>query len=87
MSEAYECDRCGGLNSGTPDTNVQVFDGESRTGPQDDTGEYREGTPIQRDIYDLCPGCRNDLRRWFREAGADVSFHHAADETEVAADE
>lgn len=78
MSEAYECDRCGSLREGTPDTDVQVMEGEPRTGQQDDAREFHErsGTYISKFIFDLCPACRNDLRRWFREDGAEVTFPH-----------
>lgn len=82
MSEAYECDRCGGLREGTPDTDVQVMEGERRHGPQDRVVEenYHGGPSMRGKIYDLCPGCRNDLRRWFREAGAEVTFPHEVED-------
>lgn len=88
MSEAYECDRCGGLNSGTPDTDLQVAEGTPRFSTRDEYHahhEQREGGVIQGASFDLCQACRNDLRRWFREGGTTVSFPHE-DDAELAGD-
>lgn len=70
MSEAYECDRCGSLHKGTPDTTLIVDVGYERTGEQDRPGNRFAGHAEMHDISkDLCESCRNDLRRWYAEPG------------------
>lgn len=71
MSEAYECDRCGGLNSGSPHTGLIVGDGQPRYGGQDPHPEFQRGMhDIDADL-DLCAACRNDFRRWWADGGGD----------------
>lgn len=78
MSEGYECDRCGVLRSGSPDTNVLVQEGFARHGKQDAEQHHFDEMREMEQMYDICPACRNDLRRWFNDGGADITaFSHA----------
>ena len=80
MSEASKCDRCGGLNDGSPHTGLALGDGLSRDGPQDTdvrTSEMR--MHYETGEFDLCAGCRNDFRQWWADGGGDPA--------EVAPDE
>lgn len=69
MSEAYECDRCGSLNSGTPHTLLVVGNGVTRFGDQDkwkeNTQHLREPGEIGDEYYDVCPGCRSAFEAWW----------------------
>ena len=67
MAEGYECDRCGGLNAGTPHTLLTVGDGEERRGRQDRREEYHErmGDLLGDEAFDICPGCRSAFESWF----------------------
>ena len=68
MSEAYECDRCGGLNSGTPHTLLTIGDGLTRAGPQDGGfREMHEGKEMADTYYDVCPGCRSAFEEWWEQ--------------------
>ena len=75
MAEAYECDRCGGLNSGSPDTALRVADGfERRNGHEKRAREHPVGFhEVSTTEADLCPSCRNDLRKWYVDGGGDAS--------------
>ena len=80
MSEAAECDRCGALVRGSPDTSIHVVPGYERSRHPE-----REPSPntLREPLVDLCAGCRNALRRWWTEAGgdaADVRHSGVADE-------
>lgn len=68
MSEAYECDRCGGLREGSPHTAMTVEDGFARTVHH--TRHRAEGE-VKPEHIDLCRACLNDLRKWYQEAGGD----------------
>lgn len=70
MSEAYECDRCGGLNSGSPHTAMTVEDGYARSVHREN--RKRVEGDINPKHVDLCRGCLNDLRKWYQEAGGDA---------------
>jgi len=67
MSEAYECDRCGGLNNGSPDTALTVESGYARSVYRENRN--RSEGDIRPKHIDLCKGCLNDLRAWYQEAG------------------
>lgn len=70
MAEAYECDRCGGLNNGSPDTALTVEDGYARSVHRE--SRTRGEASIQPKHVDLCRACVNDLRAWYQEAGGDA---------------
>lgn len=67
MAEGYECDRCGGLNSGTPHTRIELGDGIPRQRPRGYERELEEGQPIydESTTYDICPGCRGLFEEWW----------------------
>jgi hypothetical protein len=69
MGEAYECDRCGGLNSGSPHTALTVEEGYARSVYREN--RKRSEGDIKPKHIDLCRGCLNDLRKWYQEAGGD----------------
>jgi len=71
MAEAYECDRCGGLNSGSPDTALTVEQGYARSVYREN--RMRSEGDIQPKHVDLCCGCVNDLRAWYQAAGGEAS--------------
>jgi hypothetical protein len=68
MSEAYECDRCGGLRSGSPYTTVRIAPGlpRAREPEQMPHTDWRDVATV-----DLCKACQNDLERWYADAGGD----------------
>lgn len=68
MSEAYECDRCGSLCSGSPTTTLRAEPGIERTRDQE-----RPPQTGWRDVQlaDLCRACQNDLEKWYADAGGD----------------
>lgn len=74
MSEGYECDRCGSLNSGSPHTMVAIGDGipRARTRGLHPT-ERAEGIPGDDidETYDVCPGCRSKFEEWWNEGGGE----------------
>ena len=72
MSEGYVCDRCGATREGRPYATFRI----GRGVPRRRNGEERmiqEGAKLWTDEPDLCNGCVNDLRRWYREGGGDPS--------------
>ena len=71
MAEAYECDRCGGLNSGSPDTALTVEEGYARSVYREN--RKRSEGDIKPKHVDLCRACVNDLRQWYQAAGGDAS--------------
>jgi hypothetical protein len=71
MAEAYECDRCGSLNSGSPDTALTVEQGYARSVHREN--RMRSEGDIQPKHVDLCRGCVNDLRAWYQAAGGEAS--------------
>lgn len=70
MAEAYECDRCGSLCSGSPTTSVRVGPGLSRV-RDPERPAYHEPRDIK--LVDLCRACQNDLEKWYATAGGDRS--------------
>lgn len=67
MSEGYECDRCGSLNSGTPDTMLQIGDGIPRSRDHyNERHEVYEGVELVDRTYDVCPGCKSEFESWWK---------------------
>ena len=70
MSEGYECDRCGSLHAGSPDSALTVEPGYARSVRRVRHSPYDEGEEKPKHV-DLCRVCVNDLRRWYQDAGGD----------------
>lgn len=71
MAEAYECDRCGDLHAGSPDTLLTVSNGQgrSRVGTPGEDEYHPPSTEMPDFVEDLCPECRESLEEWFEGPG------------------
>jgi hypothetical protein len=73
MSEGYQCDRCYTTKPGKPELTLAVGEGIERVRIDHAKDEFR-GKPGGKEwgaVQDLCPACRNDLRRWWAEPQGD----------------
>lgn len=72
MSEGYQCDRCKSTHGGSPNTMLLVGDGRKRTRrgiAENARGPEFAEEPLGESEFDLCPACRNDLRKWWTDGG------------------
>jgi hypothetical protein len=70
MAEGYQCDRCHTTKPGKPELTIAIGEGIERLRVSHEH-KYekppRLGEEKWNDVKDLCPACRNDLRRWWAE--------------------
>jgi len=78
MSEGFECDRCGRVESGPPRVSLVIGDGRKRTrrpaAKEDQFNQLVEDGPLWEDESDLCGACWDDLREWMGQAGGEFSY-------------
>lgn len=78
MGEGNECDRCGDLHSGSPESTIAIGEGIPRNRqqpfPSDSGHAIREDTTLWHMVKDLCPSCRRSFIAWWQEQGAEADW-------------